>query len=186
MSFSENDSPADVHADDGTSTFALPIITQDTQDILKLLNDSMYHLVSSTLLDNVQWAPSGRRYVLVTKEKTQNKFSPAQLECVTEINAEKFWLYTCRGWNSERGPSNNWANATPFEKARARGYLRRPQHPDLHHLWPSYMANIDTIITLATSTTKDTRVDHSVIENKEIKIWHFIFLVSLLIQQCHL
>jgi hypothetical protein len=97
MSFSENDSPADVRANDGTSTFALPIITQDTRDILKLLNDSMYHLVSSTLLDNVQWAPSGRRYVLVTKEKTQNKFSPAQLECVAEINAEKFWLYACRG-----------------------------------------------------------------------------------------
>ncbi|KAH9977770.1 hypothetical protein BGW80DRAFT_1249462 [Lactifluus volemus] len=179
MDASKNHCTSDVNNGDDSTPFAPPLLTQDTRDVLKQLDGSTYHLSSASLLDHVQWAPSGRRYILVTKDKTHNKFSPVQLECVAEINPEKFWLYACGGWSGEKGPTGNWSTPTPFEKAKARGHLRRPQHPDLHHLWPNYMANLDAIVTLATSTSKDTRMDHKVVENKEIKIRHSIFLNDL-------
>ncbi|KAH9961192.1 hypothetical protein BGW80DRAFT_1255933 [Lactifluus volemus] len=142
MSSSENDSPAEVHADDGMPTFALPIITQDTQDILKLLNDILLY---STTCNGCPWVEG---------------------TC---------WLQKRRLRTSSVLPN---LNVSPRSTQRSFGFMpaEGETHPDLHHFWPSYMANIDTLITLATSTTKDTRVDHSIVENKEIKIWHSIFL----------
>jgi hypothetical protein len=68
----------------------LPFLTQDTRDVLKLLDVSTYHLANATLLDHVQWGPSGQRYVLVVKEKTHNKYGSTQLECVADISPEIF------------------------------------------------------------------------------------------------
>jgi hypothetical protein len=77
MDPSKNDPASDGHDGDESTPFALPFLTQDTRDVLKLLDVSTYHLANATLLDHVQWAPSGRRYVLVVKEKTHNKYDPA-------------------------------------------------------------------------------------------------------------
>jgi hypothetical protein len=163
--------------DDDATLSTHPLLTQDTRQVLASLHFSKLHLANPSLLDQVQWAPRGRGFVLVMKEKTKNKFCVAKLDCVGELTPDKFWLHPCGGWVGPNGPANNWAKATPFEKTRARGCLRRPQHPHMHDHWATYLSNLDAILALATSNAKDTRVEHSIVEGKEIKIRHSVFMV---------
>ena len=126
MSSSHSTSTPNTHDSEVSDSFPLPILTQDTHEVLKMLNISTFHLASLSLLDKVQWAPSGCRYVLVMKDKTKNKFCAAHLECIAEVSSEKFWLYACGGWVGDKGLLNNWTNPTPFRKLRARENLHHP------------------------------------------------------------
>ncbi|KAH9958184.1 hypothetical protein BGW80DRAFT_1250100 [Lactifluus volemus] len=162
--------------EDDPTLSTLPLLTQDTRQVLALLRYNKLHLANPSLLDHVQWVPSARRFVLVMKEKVKNKYQVAKLECVGELNPDKFWLHPCGGWVGPKGPANNWAKPTLFEKTRARGSLRRPQHPDLHPFWDAYVSNLDAVLTLATSTAKDAGIDHSILEKNEIRIRHSVFM----------
>lgn len=51
------------------------------------------------------------------------------------INPHNFWLYPGAGWNSEKGPRNDWVHPRPFERAKAKAWIRNHQHPNPSRDW---------------------------------------------------
>jgi hypothetical protein len=156
----------------------LPFNQDDTilQQIHSDLQNSDYFLGSMDLSQHVEWVNSGRQQVLVQKrENPGDRYEPAILEFIAEVSPNNFWLYACAGWNGERGPNDNWEKASPFEKAKARAFLRRPSQGVVASDWKPCLANLHKLMMLAKKKVANTEL--SLVQDEEVKIRHAIFEV---------
>jgi hypothetical protein len=87
-------------------------------------------------------------------------------------------------WNGKRAPSNAWVRTTPFEKAEARGRVRRPPQRFFAEVWRACLDDIDNLQNSAKKFDEDTA--RSILQDGEIKIRHQIFEVRLYAFRFHM
>jgi|ERR1700722_8592056 len=151
----------------------------DLQHINQALKSSRLFLGNPNLLEHVEWADLGRQKILViNKSDGEGELEPAVLEWVGDISAHNFWLYACGGWNGERGPQDKWSKVSPFEKTKARGYLRQSSHAIFAKDWNACIQNVNKLIPAAKKVKGDTSLH--IIQGEEIRIRHAIFEVCVL------
>lgn len=151
----------------------------DLEQLRSALSHSKVFLGNPDITQHVEWIEAGRQQVLVLKEETEGRDrDPAVLEWIGEISPSNYWLYACAGWNGERGPDGSWSRESPFEKAKARGQVRRPIDPLLSREWDACIANMERLMDMAKNNLKSPTALSTILAN-EIKIRHSIFEVNI-------
>jgi hypothetical protein len=158
-------------------------------EVLHTIESKEFHLGNANLLDHVKWVKSGRQHFLVPKKPDVKVHDRAVIEWIGEISDKSFWLYPCGGWAGEKGPHGTWDRSSPFEKAKARGHTRCPEHPKLASPWTRYIDNLNKLMRLITSSSDDHNINYSITDDDEIIIRHSLFEVrctSTTIHSLHL
>jgi hypothetical protein len=150
----------------------------DVRQIRSAMTQSKFFLGNPDIAQHVEWIEAGRQRILVEKEGGESgERVPAVLEWIGEISSTNYWLYACAGWNGERGPDGSWNRESPFEKAKARGQIRRAIDPLLAEDWDACIVNMRGLMDMAKTNSKSPTALSTILAN-EIKIRHSIFEVS--------
>jgi hypothetical protein len=155
-------------------------------DLVNTLSGLSLNLSNADILNQLDWVQSGRSstsfLVVNHKDDDDHLYKPAILEFVGDLSPGAFWLYACGGWNGERGPSNSWSKACPFEKARARAHVRRSSYPFYARSWTPCIDNLKKIVNLAVTrvpSSRDKPIDYNVVYGNEIRLRHSVFFVRV-------
>jgi len=149
--------------------------------VIEQLQNSTLYLANPSLLNHVKWIASdgGRRRVLVEKTPSVNShtFPRAALEVIGVISSDNFGLLPCAVWNGDKGPRNDWAHPSSFEKANARAWVCAHQHPTVTGDWPNGLENLNRIIQSANpENASNLRIEKDTLFLKDqLRIRHAIF-----------